>query len=145
MSVSAPVVLIAAAAAVCFIWGNSIMPASESDAISKGLVAFLSEKLGNVSFIEVPDNNTMRKIAHAVEFSVLGMIVTVLLRGIFRAGCGWTLAAGMAVALTDETIQMFSSGRSSSVRDVWIDTGGFVCGMLAVLAVMLLWRAVRRD
>ena len=45
-------------------------------------------------------------------------------------------------ALTDETIQLFSPGRSSQVTDVWIDFAGVVTGTL--LAAFLVQAIVRR-
>lgn len=46
----------------------------------------------------------------------------------------------MLTALTDETIQLFSQGRSSQVTDVWLDSAGVLAGILAALLLMGLWR-----
>ena len=50
------------------------------------------------------------------------------------------MLAGVLTALTDETIQLFSEGRSSQVTDVWLDSAGVLAGILAALLLMGLWR-----
>ena len=54
----------------------------------------------------------------------------------------WPILGGVLTALTDETIQMFVPGRSSSVRDVWIDTAGVLAGLLVALLLLLIVRVV---
>jgi len=39
---------------------------------------------------------------------------------------------GLAVACIDETIQIFTPGRASSLIDVWIDTSGFALGFVVI-------------
>ena len=89
-------------------------------------------------------NAVMRKLAHVTEFSVLGAVLTIMLKGMMRISYGWVLFAGMSVALADETIQLFAGSRTSSVKDVWIDMSGFCTGVAVVILIMLIWRAVRR-
>ena len=43
-------------------------------------------------------------------------------------------------ALTDETIQLFSPGRSSQVLDVWLDFMGVLAGLLVGLFLLALCR-----
>ena len=40
--------------------------------------------------------------------------------------------------------QLFAGSRTSSVKDVWIDMSGFCTGVVIVMLVMLLWRAIKR-
>ncbi len=138
------VMLIAAIAVLCFIWGNSMVPGSRSDAISIGFRNFLAAKLQGISWINVPGNAVMRKMAHVTEFTVLGVVLTVMIKGMMRISCGWVLFAGISAALADETIQLFTGSRTSSVKDVWIDMSGFCTGVIVVMIVMLIWRAVKR-
>ncbi len=121
-----------------------MMPGARSDAISVGFRNFLAAKLQGISWIHVPRNAVMRKLAHVTEFTVFGVILTVMMKGMMRISCGWVLLAGMSAALMDETIQLFSGSRTSSVRDVWIDMSGFCTGVIVVMLVMLIWRAVKR-
>ena len=58
---------------------------------------------------------------------------------------GWGLLGGVLTALTDESIQLFSSGRSGQVADVWIDTGGVLWGMLVMAVLVSVFSAKRRT
>ena len=48
------------------------------------------------------------------------------------------LLGGVLTALADETIQIYSPGRSSQVTDVWLDSAGVLAGILAALVLMAL-------
>ena len=50
------------------------------------------------------------------------------------------MLGGVLTALTDETIQLFSEGRSSQVTDVWLDSAGVLAGILTALVLMALCR-----
>lgn len=60
------------------------------------------------------------------------------------AGCMQTAVyaafAGLMTALTDETIQLFSAGRSSQVTDVWIDFAGCLAGIAVCTAICVIFR-----
>ena len=144
LSVGSVILLIAALAVLCFIWGNSMVPGAQSDAISIGFRNFLAAKLHGIDWIHVPRNAVMRKLAHVTEFTVFGVVLTALLKGIMKLSCGWVPFAGMSAALADETIQLFTGSRTSSVKDVWIDMSGFCTGVIVVMLIMLIWRAVKR-
>lgn len=67
----------------------------------------------------------LRKLAHAVEFGVLGAL---LYRALGREPLA--LLIGSAYAVTDEVHQAFVSGRQGSPLDWLIDTAGVVAGVL---------------
>lgn len=134
---------------LCFIWGNSLLPPHTSNAISDRV----TEIIQSVFAVQKEDNEAsdtwwtgrhVRKLAHATEFAVLGVLMSAYaaVRGKKLRG-NWTSIAlsGVLTALTDETIQLFN-GRTSAVKDVWIDSGGFAFGML--LAAFLLVRIEKR-
>ena len=50
------------------------------------------------------------------------------------------ILGGLLTALTDETIQMFSDGRSSQLTDVWLDLSGAMAGILVGLFCLALCR-----
>ena len=52
------------------------------------------------------------------------------------------MLGGMATALLDETIQLYVPGRTSSVRDVWIDFGGVIAGLFVALLLLLIVRGL---
>jgi VanZ family protein len=93
------------------------------------------------AFSSVPDLGTglggwdlvLRKIAHAVEFAILG---TLLARA---TGTAWlALALGTLYAVSDEVHQAFVPGRVGSAVDVAIDAVGVACGVV-------FWQRVART
>jgi len=70
----------------------------------------------------------LRKVAHAVEFAVLGALLSRAL-----ADARVAFAAGVAYAVSDEVHQSFVPGRLGSPLDVLIDAAGVALGVL-------LWR-----
>jgi VanZ family protein len=67
----------------------------------------------------------LRKIAHAAEYAVLGVL---LLRATGRAGLAF--AFGAAYAVSDEVHQSFVPGRLGSPVDVAIDAAGVAVGIV---------------
>ena len=74
----------------------------------------------------------LRKLAHAAEFGVLGMLLLRALRRELPA-----FAAGVAYAISDELHQHFVPGRRGAPLDVLIDAVGVALGVLA-------WRRLAR-
>jgi VanZ family protein len=68
-----------------------------------------------------------RKVAHALEFALLGAL---LLRAVGRPAVA--VALGSLYALTDEVHQAFVAGRVGSPLDWAIDTVGVVLGVLVL-------------
>jgi VanZ family protein len=73
----------------------------------------------------------LRKVAHTVEYAVLGAL---LLRATGRVGVA--LALGTLYAASDEIHQSFVPGRLGSPLDVAIDAVGVACGVV-------LWQRIR--
>jgi VanZ family protein len=67
----------------------------------------------------------LRKIAHVVEYAILGAL---LVRALARPMPA--LAAGVAYAATDEFHQHFVTGRQGSLVDVAIDAAGVLVGVV---------------
>lgn len=138
--------LIIILATVAFIWSNSMPSIPESKAESLEVVEVVKPVLepivgpGNVT------DHLVRKLAHFVEFGVLGcelmqLVIVRKRRGVQPLiNC---LFAGLAVAVIDETIQIFS-GRGSQVQDVWLDFAGAATGLFFVLLISFIVRAIRK-
>ena len=117
---------------LALIWGNSLLPADSSSAVSGGVLAFLGKYL---PFLMTEMGHTLlRKAAHFSEFALLGLLYC----GRHRLTKGETppqlLGFGLAVACIDESIQIFTPGRASSLIDVGIDFSGFALGFAIILA-----------
>lgn len=153
---------------VAFIWGNSILPADLSEKVSgevmdvyeRVLMHPLFEKVSTklINFANrildtsIPNENIgmhlLRKMAHFSEFLLLGLDLTWLFlileqKGIHRITM--PLLFGVLTACVDETIQLYSAGRSSSLVDVWIDIGGLTVGIMILLLGHAIVRICKRK
>lgn len=130
---------------VLFIFSQSLLGISASQKESGSVLKAVSPVLevfvgrGNVT------NHLVRKLAHFTEFFTLGAELSALLwvRGAFGAQRYLNgIFVGAAVALCDETVQLFT-GRGSQVQDVWLDILGAVCGLLFVALLRALVTAIK--
>lgn len=112
---------------IALIFFQSLLPARASNAESGGLLAVVQTILPWMT------HAVLRKAAHFIEFGILGLLLT----GVFYHTRGFTLAKpllfSLLTALTDESIQAYTSGRNASLYDVWLDLVGACTGAL------LLW------
>lgn len=133
---------------VIFIFSNSLKSGVESNGDSSKIVKLIEpiiEKLfGNG---EVDINYAVRKGAHLAEFALLGFLTFLLVRTITRCSGKKLVFAGffatLAVAVTDEYIQLFT-GRTSSVSDILIDFSGALIGMTVAFLLCLIIRKERK-
>ena len=123
---------------IAFIWGQSSLPGTQSQQISDeflGILGFLNVLFGEKAHLIV------RKIAHVLEFTSLG----VLLAGSFRHHLRDAALCGLLIACVDETIQLCSPGRASMIQDVWIDFAGVLAGIAALYFGYILWKKTRKT
>ena len=123
---------------LCFIWGNSLLPAELSRAFSdwvKGLLSGVSTE----TVAATGGSGMLRKIAHFTEFAALGFLLRwrCLLLG---KKSGRPLVWGALAACVDEAIQLFIPGRGPGLGDVLIDVCGVAAGMLLLRTGYALWR-----
>ena len=131
------------AANLALIWGNSLLPAAGSNAVSGGVLAFLGRFL---PFLLTEAGHTfLRKAAHFSEFALLGLLYS----GRQRLAHGETpphlMLFGLTVACIDETIQIFTPGRASSLIDVWIDASGFALGLVVNITACTIYNKIKGD
>lgn len=130
---------------LCFIWGNSMLTGEESGAVSGGLLSWL---VGTFPFLKWLPEYLLRKFGHFSEFFLLGFLLAWFFllqgqRGFHRMSMPVLFC--MTAALTDETIQTFSTGRSPSVMDVWIDVGGACTGIAVLYGCYYIYKLFRRK
>lgn len=113
---------------------QSALPADSSRTESAGLLAFVRV------FLPWMSHNMLRKAAHFVEFGVLGFFMSKTFRHLRNYILLKPLFFTLLVALCDETVQLFSPGRSASVQDVWLDFSGAALGALLVWLIYKLRR-----
>ena len=120
---------------VVFIFSNSMDNADASTLKSGAVLALLRRILGSEG-------------AALTEFAIEGVLLFLVVKGYTTRPLrflGWPLLAGLMTALTDETIQLFSLGRSSQVTDVWIDFAGVVTGTLLAFLVQAIVRRCKKS
>ena len=121
-----------AALLVCnlaFIWGNSLLPGEISGAFSNWIKSLLAPIFPSLEQEGSSGGFLLRKLAHFTEFAALGALLSWLF-GMLAKGKLLPFAWGAAAACVDETIQMFVPDRGPGIRDVLIDCGGVLTGMI---------------
>ena len=131
---------------IAFIFSNSMKIASVSS-VSSGRVLQLLQavlrRLGHPALAQRLTMHLVRKLAHFCEYTLEGFLLMLCMRVYSRHPLRHItvpMLAGVLTALTDETIQLFSQGRSSQVTDVWLDSAGVLAGILIALVFMTLCR-----
>ena len=135
---------------VGFIWINSALPAADSKELS-GSFSGLLEKILN--FIHCPSGiedfllTNIRKVAHAVEYAVIGFELGFLWAGLHKGFQGlWNAwSTVLAIAVFDETIQLFATARGPQITDVLLDTAGGTTGILFVYLLSIIILSIRKS
>ena len=134
---------------IAFIFSNSMQVGTVSELASGRVLQLLQKIFTRLGMPGVANHITMhlvRKLAHFCEYMLEGFLLMLCLRVYTRhfvKHMSWPILAGLLTALTDETIQLFSDGRSSQVMDVWIDFAGVMTGLLVGMFVLALCRMCR--
>lgn len=138
---------------VGFVFNNSAKPTAESQQAS-AVVAETIEEITQKT--ETGETKTalvsvkyIRKAAHAVEFFALGLELAafsvIVGRRKYSFQKFWNvLSVALAVAVTDESIQILS-GRGPKVQDVLLDFCGAAVGIALVLAIHYIWISCRKG
>ena len=129
---------------VAFIWGNSLLPQTQSRQESDFVLRIL-QSIFRLDIDRETASHLVRKAAHFTEYALLGVSAAALFlsrrRGIQSAVNAMSLC--LAVAVLDESIQLLSQ-RGSQVQDVLLDFSGAAAGLLIFLALSGLFRIFRR-
>ena len=131
---------------IAFIFSNSMAVADVSSVSSGRVLQLLQAVLRRLGMPGLAQRLTMhivRKMAHFCEYLLEGFLLMLCMRVYSRRPLRHItvpMLAGVLTAMADETIQIYSPGRSSQVTDVWLDSAGVLAGILAALLLMGLWR-----
>ncbi|MEE0858737.1 MAG: VanZ family protein [Acutalibacteraceae bacterium] len=123
-----------------FIWLHSLTPAEQSSEESDFVLEFVNSILNNININANISSFIVRKAAHFLEFTALGLFVTAtatryepnIKKCIFHI-----LFILLAVPVTDEALQYLAPERSPQISDVLLNFSGCITGLL--LTVILLW------
>ena len=131
---------------IAFIFSNSMQIGVVSEGASGRVLRLVQRVLTRLGMAGLASHITMhfiRKLAHFCEYALEGFLLMLCLRVYTRhfvRHMSWPILGGLLTALTDETIQLFSPGRSSQVLDVWLDFMGVLAGLLVGLFLLALCR-----
>ena len=128
---------------LALIWGNSMLTGLSSEAVSGGVLAFLGRFLPVL--LTEAGHTFLRKAAHFSEFALLGLLYCGRHRLVKGEAPVHLMGFGLAVACIDETIQIFTPGRASSLIDVWIDASGFALGLLLIVIFHTISNKIKGD
>ena len=125
---------VALIACIWFIFSNSMAVATVSTGSS------ILRRLGQPGLAEHLTMHIVRKLAHFCEYTLEGFLLMLCMRVYSRHPLRHItvpMLGGVLTALTDETIQLFSEGRSGQVTDVWLDSAGVLAGILVAIVLLL--------
>ena len=143
-------------ATVAFIISNSAMPAEKSNSTSEGVtdkvvesVKPLKDAIEQEKVDKEDIHKGVRKIAHVLEYALLGAEMMALLLLIFSTDpmkrLIYILFFGLALAVCDESVQKLTD-RTSSTTDVMIDFGGLCIGIaLAYFAFVVIRPIIKKK
>ena len=142
----------AAIVVIIFIFVNSSKDAAESKKQSTAVQDIIEKVIETVPG-EHPalTQKTIRKIAHVVEYFLLGVCLSAILFTFTEKPVKYLpypLLAGLLIAVIDETIQISYDGRGPAIIDVWIDFAAiFAACALSTSAILLYKRSkkAKRD
>ncbi len=124
------------------IFANSAQSGETSSEHSGRVVNFLQSMFDSLGLAITVSPYAIRKLAHFVEYGILGVLLGLTLRSYTKnvLKCVFIpLFFGLAAAVTDECIQLFSPGRAGMIQDVILDFFGMVCGLAASLIFIILY------
>lgn len=126
---------------VNFIFHNSMESGVVSYSHSDEYIDVINYYAGQIGLSPM-DGNQIRKVAHFLEYALLGFLLMLCLRfctpHYFRH-ISWPLLLVLGTANADETLQLFSADRTSLLTDIWIDFAGGCMGILAGLIPVILF------
>lgn len=132
-----------------FIYCNSLTPAALSSQESGAVLHLLHQALGRLG-LAAPwlTEHIVRKCAHFGEYFILGMLLTQSLNhtGLKREGRALgQLCLTIIIPFIDETLQLFTPGRSGQISDVWLDMGGAASGTALFLLALFVFRRAKQK
>ena len=133
---------------ISFAFIHSSMPADISSIESESVASFLEKILRFFGFNAELTELIVRKFAHFLEFSAIGVALVSTAYSFDRKRPHTyyfqVLFFGLFSAVIDEAIQLNVAGRSGQITDVLLDFSGILTGSLLMLAIFAIYRKIRK-
>lgn len=127
-----------------FLFSNSLTPALQSSQDSGRVLMLVHQVLSRIGIEALwLTEHVLRKCAHFAEYTGLGVLLSQNIRlfaGPFSMKVMVQLLAGMLIPFVDETLQLFTEGRSGQLSDVWLDMSGVLAGTLLFWLLFSFWK-----
>ena len=125
-----------------FIFFQSTLPAVDSSRESGRVVTFLNKITVFFGFGEMFTQNFVRKCAHLTEFAALGTLASLTFLSYklkWKTSLALAPVLSFVVAVIDESLQLFSEGRSFQITDICIDTAGGIISAVFLLLIFIIF------
>jgi VanZ family protein len=109
-----------------------------SHSVSERVVQVIKTVAPPVEITAESINHWVRKYAHFFAYSVLGLLLCLT-----KISKRHVVLIGILYAISDEWHQAFVPGRGPSIKDVFIDTSGIMCGMCLYYIVHKVFHKLR--
>ncbi len=130
-----------------FIWGNSIIPQSESKIESDTAHGTVKVFLDFIFGKDVITQDIFRKLAHFCEFMFLSLIINLLYLNLKKYNYKKIFEISslcLFTAVIDESIQILSN-RGPSVLDVLIDFSGSLFAVMIITLIYAIYKKVKNN
>ncbi len=120
---------------VAFIFYNSIQNGESSSEASTFVLNFVNDLIASIGLKIKLSGHFIRKLAHFIEFFALGVFLMLTFKAFTNklfSILGFPMFFAIFIPVIDEFIQIYSPGRSSSVKDVLLDFCGAFVGILFI-------------
>jgi len=126
------------------IFSFSLQSADESIIVSNVLLDFLATLF---PFLKDPQNLNfviliLRKTAHFTEYFILGYFYT---KASEETKQDKILLIGYVIPIIDESIQLFSPGRSGQAIDMVIDMAGYLTGLVVFKSINRFVKIIKKN
>ncbi len=142
------VYLIVTILVVMFIFYNSIQNGESSSNASTTVLNFINNIINSIGLNFKLEGYFIRKLAHFVEFFTLGVFLMLTFEAftnkIFSI-IGFPMFLAIFIPVIDEYIQIYSDGRTSSVKDVLLDFFGAMIGIIIVSLFFVLNKKIKNK
>ncbi len=120
---------------IVFIFYNSMQNGEHSSNTSTAVLMFVNNLINMIGLSFELSGHFIRKLAHFIEFFTLGIFLMLTFEAFTNKVFGilWgPMFFSTFIPVIDEFIQIYSPGRTSSVKDVLLDFSGAIVGILLV-------------
>lgn len=132
---------------VIFIWSSSLASGEESSEQSNAVMNLVNNILNSLHLNIELDGFIIRKMAHFLEFTILGVLLTSTFACYsvsFKNEIFKILFILLAVPVSDEAMQYISPNRGPQVSDVLLDFSGCITGLALTLIIITIIRNIRK-